>query len=158
MKIPASRIFLSCFFCFFVRLALTDSSALSSIAAIALAFIAVCLLGTFPSWHEETDENGSVHEVKPFPSRPASQVALGASALASLLAFVAVMWQHTVSVAAASTAQNLAYGTVDSIVGATSMTLGWLGFALLVIATGGQALIVLSIGLLDRLITINEGN
>lgn len=122
-----------------------------SIAAVSLAFIAVCLLFTFPGWHEELDENGSEREVKPYPSRPVSLIALAASTLASLLALVSMIWQHTASVAAATTAEGLGYGTVKSEVGATVLVLGWMGFALMALAAVGLLVMVLSINLLDQL-------
>lgn len=122
-----------------------------SIASISLAFIALCLLATFPGWYSDTDEAGSERDVKPFPFKPVTQVALAATALASLLALVSMMWQHAASVAAATTAQDLAYGAINSKVGAASMTLGWLGLAFLVIPAIGVCVMVLSISLLDRL-------
>jgi hypothetical protein len=43
--------------------------------AIILALLSTVLLATFPGWHEERDERtGSDVDVKPFPSRPVSQV------------------------------------------------------------------------------------
>ena len=90
----------------------------SSIAAVALSFIAICLILTFPGWQTDVDDSGSDREVKPFPSRPVSQIALAASTLASILGLVSMIWQHTASVAAATTAQYLGYGTVKSGVGA----------------------------------------
>ena len=129
----------------------TDKCDCVSIAAIALAFIATCLLASFPGWHEETDERGSVRDVKPFPSRPVSQIALGATTIASVLALVSMMWQHTASVAAATTVQDMTYGAVKSQVGAASMALGWIGFASLSIPAVGLLIMVMSISLLDRL-------
>ena len=108
-------------------------------------------MATFPGWHEETDEAGSERDVKPFPSRPVSQVALGSVSLASLLALVSMMWQHTASVAAATTAQDMAYGSVTSRVGAAAMALGWIGLAFLVVPAIGLLVMILSIQLLDRL-------
>lgn len=122
-----------------------------SIAAVALAFVNVCLLLTFPGWHEEMDDSGSMREVKPFPSRPVSLIALAASILASMLALVSMMWQHTASVAAATTAQNLGYGTVKSEVGAVSLTLGWVAFASMAIPAIRLGLMVWSIRILDEL-------
>lgn len=116
-----------------------------------LAFVTLGLLATFPGWHEEMDASGSEHDVKPFPSRPVSQVALAASALASLLALVSMMWQHTTSVAAATTAQDTAYGAVKTHVGAIAMALGWLGLAFLIIPAIGLLVMIMSISLLDRL-------
>lgn len=120
------------------------------IATIALAFIAICLLATFPGWHTETDDRGDELDVKPFPSKSVSQITLAATTLASLLALVSMMWQHAASVAAATTAQDLAYGAVNSKVGAATMALGWLGLAFLVISALGILVMVMSISLLDR--------
>ena len=126
-----------------------------SIAAIALAFIAFCLLLTFPGWHEELeevdDDNDSEREVKPFPSRPLSELALAASTLASMFALVSMLWQHTASVAAATTAQDLGYGTVRSEVGATALALGWAGLALMALVAMCLLVMILSIRILDQL-------
>lgn len=130
---------------------MANNNKISSIAAIALAIITICLLATFPGWHEEIDDTGSEREVKPFPSRPVSLIALAASTLASLLTLVSMMWQHTASVAAATTAQNLGYGTVRSEVGATALALGWVGFALMALPAVGLLVMVLSIQILDQL-------
>ena len=116
-----------------------------SIAAAALAFISICLLLTFPGWHNEVDDDGSDREVKPFPSRPVAQIALAASTLGAMLALVSMIWQHTASVAAATTAQNLGYGTVKSAVGATALALGWIAFALLALVAIGLLVMILSI-------------
>ena len=122
-----------------------------SIAAVALALVSLCLVLTFPGWREQTDDDGSDREVKPFPSRPVSQLALAASTLASMLALVSMIWQHTASVAAATTAQNLGYGTVKSAVGSTSLALGWVGFALMALAAIALFVMISSIRLLDQL-------
>lgn len=122
-----------------------------SIVAIILAFICFILLATFPGWHEETDERGSERDVKPFPSRPVSQVALALIFVASVFVLVSVLWQHTASVAASTIAQDLGNGSVKSGVGTTAMILGWFGFALFIIVTIGLLVMILSISLLDRL-------
>ncbi|KAI9797238.1 MAG: hypothetical protein M1835_001594 [Candelina submexicana] len=121
------------------------------IVAIVLAFICFLLLATFPGWHEEIDERGSDREVKPFPSRPVSQVALALIFISSIFVLVSVLWQHTASVAAATIAQDLGNGSVKSGVGTTAMILGWFGFALLIIVTIGLLVMILSIHLLDKL-------
>ena len=118
--------------------------------AVALAFVTIGLLSTFPGWHEETDERGSLRDVKPFPSKSVSRIALGTSLLASLLALVSMMWQHTASVAAATTAEDLTYGAVKSQVGAASMALGWTGLALLAISAIGLLVMILSLSLIDH--------
>ncbi|CAF9937490.1 MAG: hypothetical protein ALECFALPRED_007275 [Alectoria fallacina] len=122
-----------------------------SIAVIALAFITILLLATFPGWHEEQNDSGSDVEIKPFPSRPVIVIAMAASTLASMLALVSMMWQHTASVAAATTAQNLGYGTVRSDVGATALALGWVGFALMALTAIALIVMYMSIRSMDQL-------
>ncbi|KAL8822933.1 MAG: hypothetical protein Q9191_006344 [Dirinaria sp. TL-2023a] len=121
------------------------------IVAIILAFITFLLLATFPGWHQETDERGSERDVKPFPSRAVSQVALALIFISSVFVLVSVLWQHTASVGASTIAQDLGNGSLKSGVGATAMILGWFGFALLIIVTIGLLVMILSISLLDRL-------
>jgi multisubunit Na+/H+ antiporter MnhB subunit len=128
-----------------------NANATSRIVAIILAFICFLLLATFPGWHEETDERGSERDVKPFPSRPVSQIALALIFVASVFVLVSVLWQHTASVAASTIAQDLGNGSVKSGVGTTAMVLGWFGFALLIVVTIGLLVMILSISLLDRL-------
>jgi len=126
---------------------LTD---LISIIAIVFAFICFLLLATFPGWHEEADDAGSEREVKPFPSRPVSQVALAIIFIASVFVLVSVLWQHTASVAASIVAQDLGNGSVRSGVGTTAMVLGWFSFTLLIIVTIGLLVMILSIRVLSE--------
>ncbi|KAL6721143.1 hypothetical protein ACLMJK_000243 [Lecanora helva] len=121
------------------------------IVAIVLAFICLLLLATFPGWHEETDERGSERDVKPFPSRPVSQIALALIFVASVFVLVSVLWQHTASVAASTIAQDLGNGSVKSGVGTTAMVLGWFGFALFIVVTIGLLVMILSISALEQL-------
>ncbi|RDW78240.1 hypothetical protein BP5796_06092 [Coleophoma crateriformis] len=120
------------------------------IVAIIFAFVCLLLLATFPGWHEEEDASGSEREVKPFPSRPVSQVALAIIFIASIFVLVSVLWQHTASVAASIIAQDLGNGSVKSGVGTTAMVLGWFGFALLIIVTIGLLVMILSIRVLSE--------
>ena len=123
-----------------------------SIVAIILAFIVLILLATFPGWHEETDaRTGSDVDIKPFPSRSVSQIALALIFIASVFVLVSVLWQHTASVAASQIAQDLGNGHVKSGVGTSAMVLGWFGFGLLVVVTIGLLIMILSIRLLDKL-------
>lgn len=124
---------------------------MNSIVAIVLAFLTFLLLATFPGWHEEIQDDGSEREVKPFPSRAVSQVALATIFIASVFVLVSVMWQHTAAVAASQIAQDLGNGSVKSGVGTTAMILGWFGFGLLVVVTLGLLVMILSISLLGRL-------
>jgi len=122
-----------------------------SIIAIILAFICFLLLATFPGWHEERNGDGSDVDVKPFPSRAVSQVALAMIFISSIFVLVSVLWQHTASVAGAQVAQDLGNGSVRSGVGTSAMVLGWLAFSLLIVVTIGLLIIILSIHLLNRL-------
>ncbi|KAF2835884.1 membrane fusion mating protein FIG1 [Patellaria atrata CBS 101060] len=122
------------------------------IVAIILAFVTFVLLATFPGWHEETNAaTGSDIDVKPFPSRPVSQVALALIFIASIFVLVSVLWQHTASVAAATIAQDLGNGSVKSGVGTSAMVLGWFGFVLFIVVTIGLLVMILSIIVLDKL-------
>jgi hypothetical protein len=121
-----------------------------SIVAIIFAFICLLLLATFPGWHEEVDD-GSERSVKPFPSRPVSQIALAIIFIASIFVLVSVLWQHTASVAASIIAQDLGNGSVLSGVGTSAMVLGWISFTLLIIVTIGLLVMILSIRVLEDL-------
>lgn len=121
------------------------------IIAIVLAFLTFLILATFPGWHTSTSADGSEQEVKPFPSRAVSQVALATIFVASVFVLVSVMWQHTAAVAASTIAQDLGNGSVKSGVGTTAMILGWFGFGFLVVVTLGLLVMILSIRLLDKL-------
>lgn len=122
------------------------------IVAIILAFVTFVLLATFPGWHEERDrDTDSTVDVKPFPSRPVSQVALALIFISSIFVLVSVLWQHTASVAASTIAQDLGNGSVKSGVGTSAMVLGWFAFVLLIIVTIGLLVMILSIMALDRL-------
>lgn len=124
----------------------------NSIIALVLAFFTFLLLATFPGWHEEHDaRTGSDIDIKPFPSRPVSQVALALIFISSIFVLVSVLWQHTASVAAAQVAKDFGNGSVKSGVGTSAMVLGWFGFALLIIVTIGLLVMILSIHLLDKL-------
>jgi hypothetical protein len=122
----------------------------NSIVAIVFAFICLLLLATFPGWHEEEDDHGSEREVKPFPSRAVSQIALAIIFIASIFVLVSVLWQHTASVAASIIAQDLGNGSVKSGVGTTAMVLGWFSFTLLIIVTIGLLVMILSIRVLSE--------
>jgi hypothetical protein len=123
----------------------------SRIVAIILAFFCFILLATFPGWHEELDDTGSEREIKPFPSRPVSQIALSLICIAAIFVLVSVLWQHTASVAASTMVQTLGNGSVKSGVGTSAMVLGWFGFGLFVVVTIGLLVMILSISILRTL-------
>ena len=96
-----------------------------SFIAIVLTFICFVLLWTFPGWHEEVNDDGSEIEVKPFPSRPVSQVALGLIGLGFMFGLISILWQHINSSAAGTMAEGLTYGAVESHIGTVAVVLGW---------------------------------
>ncbi|KKA28851.1 hypothetical protein TD95_000261, partial [Thielaviopsis punctulata] len=123
------------------------------IIAIIFAFICFLLLLTFPGWHDHDDgSNSSVREVKSFPSRPVSQIALTIIFISSVFVLVSVLWQHTASVSAAVISQSMANGSVKSGIGSSAMVMGWFSFALLIIVTIGLLVMILSIGILHELV------
>lgn len=113
-------------------------------------------MATFPGWHEETDERGSIQDVRAFPSRALSYLGCGMLAMAVLCIMISSLWQHTASVASSTTAQNFAYGFVKSEVGAAAMGIGWalLGAYLIVLLLLGT--VTLSIRRLNRLTLLTE--
>ncbi|KAI1249271.1 hypothetical protein MGN70_008883 [Eutypa lata] len=121
------------------------------IIAIIFAFVCFLLLATFPGWHEEEDSEGSEREIKPFPSRPVSQIALSIIFVATVFVLVSVLWQHTASVAASIIAQDFGNGSVMSGIGSSAMVLGWFSFTLLIIVTIGLLVMILSIRVLTQL-------
>ncbi|KAJ4376835.1 hypothetical protein N0V85_009004 [Neurospora sp. IMI 360204] len=121
------------------------------IIAIIFAFVCLLLLATFPGWHEEEDSEGSEREVKPFPSRPVSQVALVIIFIATIFVLVSVLWQHTASVAASVIAQDFGNGSVMAGVGSSAMVMGWFSFTLLIIVTIGLLVMILSMRVLREI-------
>jgi hypothetical protein len=104
------------------------------IIAIILATVVLLLLATFPSYEEEYEGGPSVRRL---PSRAVSQVALAIIFVAAIFVLVSVLWQHTASVSAATIAETMGNGSIQTGVGVTAMVLGWFGFALLIIVTIG---------------------
>jgi hypothetical protein len=120
--------------------------------ALPLAFIGIVLLATFPGWHEEVDDDGSEREVKPFPSRPISQICLMVVSLSAIFMFVSAFWQHIAAAGTANLAQSLSYGQVRGRIGPAAMALGWTAFGLTMVAVIGLLVMILSIRVLSRLI------
>lgn len=120
--------------------------------SVILAFLCSLLLATFPGWHEERDERtGSDVEVKPFPSRPVSQVALTQAFVSAVLLTMASLWQHVGSVGAAAMSESANYGNVKSSIGSAAMALAWTGASIELLITIGLLTMILSIIVLDRL-------
>jgi hypothetical protein len=82
------------------------------------------IVASFLGWHMEDKEDGNEREVKHFRSKLGSQAALAVLAIASFLAFVSVLWQHTSSSAAAVMGQNLSYRTVKGHGASVAMVFG----------------------------------
>ena len=119
---------------------------------VVLSFFSFILLGTFPGWHEERDERtGSDVDVKPFPSRPVSQVACSCAFVAGTLSLISILWQHVGAVGAAAMAESANYGNVKSVIGAGAMTMGWIAFTLTTLVAIGLLVMIWSIMTLDRL-------
>ncbi|KAI0388483.1 Ca2+ regulator and membrane fusion protein Fig1-domain-containing protein [Xylariaceae sp. FL0594] len=121
------------------------------IIAIIFAFICFLLLATWPGWHESEDDEDGDRDIKPFPSRPVSQVALAIIFISSIFVLVSVLWQHTASVAASIIAQDFGNGSVKSGVGTSAIVMGWFSFAFLIIVTIGLLVMILSIRVLAEL-------
>ncbi|KAH8595313.1 Ca2+ regulator and membrane fusion protein Fig1-domain-containing protein [Bisporella sp. PMI_857] len=113
--------------------------------ALPLEFICLLLLVTFPGWHEEVDDVDLGREIRPFPSRPVSQVVLVVSALATVFMFISTFWQHITSGAASSIVRSLSYSTVNGHVGPAAMTLAWIGVGFATTAMIGMIIIFRSI-------------
>lgn len=133
------------------RMVWTKNTLCCRIAAIIFAIISIYLFSTFPGWHEEIDDDGQECDVRPFPSPITLNSAFTTSTLASLLALVSMLWQHIASVAAATTAENMAYGTVKSLIGLNAMALGWAGVASFVLASIGTFTLIRGTSILDSL-------
>ncbi|TGZ79612.1 membrane fusion mating protein FIG1 [Ascodesmis nigricans] len=118
------------------------------IIAVILAVIVFLLLATFPNY-EEDYEGGP--KTRRLPSRALSQVALAIIFVSAIFVLISVLWQHTASIAAATIAETLGNGSVETGVGVTAMVLGWFGFALLIITTIGLLIMILSMHLVERL-------
>lgn len=114
-----------------------------------LAFVG---LATFPGWHEEPDaRTGSVVDIKPFPSRPVSQVVLAMLSSATLFLLAAALWQHVAAAAVGTMTSSSFEGKLISHVGSAAVALVWLSLAVIVVVALGMLVMILSIHLLDRL-------
>lgn len=121
------------------------------IAVVIFAAISICILLTFPG-PNEVDENESGDSSHPLPSSRAAYSAFATSTLASLLSVVSMLWQHLASVAATTTAEDMAFGTLESNIGINAMVMGWVGVAAFVMVSIGLWMMILSFLLLDIMI------
>jgi hypothetical protein len=123
----------------------------SSFISIPLSIISFLLLATFPGWHEEENSEGSERQVKPFPSRPVSRVALGCITVSAIVALLASFWQHMAGAAASAMAAAFTYGAAKGGIGVGAMVCGWLSFVLLMVVALGLLMMILSIKVLEEL-------
>ncbi|CAO2647263.1 Nn.00g081850.m01.CDS01 [Neocucurbitaria sp. VM-36] len=119
--------------------------------AVVLASFCTTLLATFPSWDTDNLRTGSDVDIKPFPSRPVSQVALAQAFVAAVLLLIASLWQHVGAVGSAAMAETANYGNVESSIGTVAMVMAWAGFTIEMCVTIGLLVMILSIIVLDRL-------
>lgn len=118
---------------------------------MALTGLGFLLLATFPGWHEDIDaRTGNAIDIKPFPSRPVSQLVALALGAASLLLLVSALWQHVAAASVVAIISDTVQRGVVGHIGAASVALVWLSFALTVVAFQGIVVQILSIHLLDR--------
>lgn len=71
--------------------------------------------------------------------------------MAVFFGLISLLWQHTAAVAAATAAQNFAYGFVNSEVGAAAMGLGWASLGSNLISLMGTIGTLLMLRALDHL-------
>ncbi|KAK2771100.1 hypothetical protein CKAH01_14478 [Colletotrichum kahawae] len=121
------------------------------IVSIILAIFTFLLLATFPGWHEEEDSEGSDREVKPFPSRPVTYLALACVLFSAIIALLAAFWQHMSSSAAVVMAGVFTRGDITGHVGAGAMALGWVLVSLLFLISLALLVFILSIWILLRI-------
>lgn len=120
--------------------------------ALVLAFLCILFLATFPNWHEMPNgSTGSLVDVKPFPSRAVSQVALTVSSVAAVLLLIAGLWQHVGSVGAAAMAETANYGNVKTDIGTVAVVMAWIGFMLSTIVSIGMVILVVLLQAIDKL-------
>jgi hypothetical protein len=118
--------------------------------------LAILLLATFPGWHEEEDAAGEEKEVKPFPSRPISYLALSVLLAASLFSVISIFVQHVASATGSTMVEALSYGTAKAKVGAAAMILGWVGACTYIIAAAGLWIMIRSIEVLSSRFVTNR--
>lgn len=133
-----------------IYLCIAHADMINRIMGVSLTVISFSFLATFPTWHEEMSETGSIQERKPLPSRRICQVALAASFIAAVLELATILWQHTASVATATTVTEMAYGTVITRVGIVAMTFGWMAVALSIVVLIGLLVVILTMQIVEE--------
>jgi hypothetical protein len=119
---------------------------------LALNLISLCLLGSFPGWHEEEDSESSEREVKPFPSRAVSHIAASCMLVSALMTLLSVFWQHLASAGAVTMTEILTAGAIHGYVGPSAMGLGWAAVAINGVTFLGLLIVILSIRILSQMV------
>ncbi|KAH8176398.1 ca2+ regulator and membrane fusion protein fig1 domain-containing protein [Sarocladium implicatum] len=123
-----------------------------AIIALVLSAIYIFCLSRYPDWHEEEDSNGSVREIKPFPSQWITWFSIATASVSSILLYIAIMWQQIGVAAAAVAMKGFRYGLVETGTGAAAAALGWVSVGLICLAALGIVVMMLSIRLLQSLV------
>ncbi|CEJ82050.1 hypothetical protein VHEMI02141 [[Torrubiella] hemipterigena] len=94
--------------------------------SLALAIISIFILRTYPSWFLDYDSDSvsDIGRTLPGPTTMSSIVTAFMS-LATMLAFVAILWQHLGGTVAATMYTTTTYGAVAAHIGVTATALGW---------------------------------
>jgi hypothetical protein len=137
---------------------------------MALAFLAILGLSTFPNGHEEEildisddlENSASLEEVTPgtsklFPSRPIALSVLGALTISGLVQLTCSLWQHVATVTASSVGGSLTNSTIDFKVGSASIAFGWISCILIILTAFGLRVIVDSIRILAEIV-VTDGD
>ncbi|CAG8896697.1 unnamed protein product [Penicillium egyptiacum] len=116
---------------------------------VALMFICSLLLSTFPGWHHEVGDDGSVYDVKPLPASIIVSACLLAVSASFGFGLISILWQHVNSSATATMTEILNYGAVSGHVGGVAMALGWLAIGLLAVVCMGLSVVKLQLTILQ---------
>jgi len=116
-----------------------------SVIAIVLMILASLLLATFPGWHVEVNSSGSDVDVKPFPSKPISQLVCVLLIGSSFVLFVATLWQHSAAVIVAAMMPRFTSPALTTHVSPIAVALEWLAWALVSVAAIQISVIIVTI-------------
>ncbi|KAL6408232.1 hypothetical protein AUP68_08084 [Ilyonectria robusta] len=116
---------------------------------LILAVVTFVLLARFPGWREEEDPGGSMIDVRPFPSRKLTNIALITNGLGSIGLFISVAWQNIAVASVAAVVEGMRYDGVEVKMGVAAAVLSWLGVLIYALSLLGLTVMVLSITILS---------
>lgn len=128
-------------------------SYICSVIAALLDFILLWLFTLFPGWQNETDDNGSEREVKPFPSPIVLAAILAMGSITAALLLATAIWQQVAATAAGQTLGQMMSGQIQSHVGVAASVISWFAFVLAVIVVLMVLIMWINIRRLVRLIS-----